>query len=158
MYNSNNFDIFHTIYHQSSNKYLRIAQDTRKTLIISLDTPRDCIPLNPIILGADFMIERVSTRGESRFDLFTDCNVIRISCKFAKYPGERADCSRVVCAMIASISMSWCTSCSQEVGQIEGFQVVPVTFPGNSIPLSWRVRAYHHGCIIQVYVGCTSLQ
>lgn len=104
------------------------------------------------------MIERLSTRREGRFNLFTDCNVIRISCKFAKYPDERANCSKVVCAMIASTSVSWCTSCSQEVGQIEGFQVVPVTFPGNSIPLSWRVRAYHHRCIIKVHIGCISLE
>lgn len=130
----------------------------KKNSITGLDTPRDCISLNLIILRADFMIERLSTRSEGRFNLFTDCNVIRISCKFAKYTDERANCSRVVCAMIASISVSWCTSCSQEVGQIDGFQVVPVTFPGNSIPLSWRVRAYHHRCIIKVHTGCISLE
>lgn len=163
MCNSNNFDIFDTTYvdtiwyyHRSSNKYPRIAQE--KHSITGLDTPRDCISLNIIILRADFMIERLSTRSEGRFNLFTDCNVIRISCKFAKYTDERANCSRVVCAMIASISVSWCTSCSQEVGQIDGFQVVPVTFPGNSIPLSWRVRAYHHRCIIKVHTGCISLE
>lgn len=97
------------------------------------------------------MLKWLSTRSEDRFNVFTDCNMIRISCKFAKYPDERANCSRVVCAMIASISVSWCTSCSQEVGQIEGFQVVPGNL--SFIPLS-RVPSslYYKGSY------CISLQ
>lgn len=143
MYNSNNFDISDITSILSSILKQIFENYSRKNIpwsITDLDTPRDCILLNLIIFRADFMIERLSTRREGRFNLFTDCNVIRISCKFAKYPDERANCSKVVCAMIVSTSVSWCTSCSQEVGQIEGFQVVPVTFPGNSIPLSWRIR------------------